>query len=111
MTANYVPQDMSNEIDKGSEAQKKSFATQRRLDETSNISTQRASEAFNLKGLQSSQLVERNKHAVEMEALKEEVNATKGEGIIPATPISVAPVLEKTNLGSPVGGHGHALLP
>ena len=46
-----------------------------------------------------------------MEALKEEVNATKGEGIIPATPISVAPVLEKTNLGSPVGGHGHALLP
>ena len=54
MTANYVPQDMSNEIEKGSEAQKKSFATQRRLDETSNISTQRASEAFNLKGLQSS---------------------------------------------------------
>ena len=47
-----------------------------------------------------------------MKALEEEVNAPKGkESIIPATPISVAPVLEKTNLGSPVGGHGHALLP
>ena len=27
MTANYVPQDMSNEIEKSSEVQKKSFAT------------------------------------------------------------------------------------
>ena len=69
MTANFVPQDMSNELEKPTEEQKKSYATQRRLDETSNISTQRASEAFNLKGLQSSQLIDKTKNTAEIEAL------------------------------------------
>ena len=98
MTANFVPSDMQ-ELANAAEEQKQVPVTTRRLDDTSVISTQRASEALNLKGLQSTQLVGDKAKANGLEALQSEINSVGPD--IPATPITVAPDLRQNKDLSP----------